>query len=642
MRFNYTKAILSISSVILFAGLIIPPVAEEYGWVKEGNNANSEFGFWIDGGGDVNGDGYSDVIVGAPEYTHAFAGEGAVFIFFGSSTGLADTAGWVKYGEHDSSGFGRCVSIRGDVNNDGYADILIGSHQFKNTKVNEGKAYLYLGGPDGPDTTAYWSMVGNRKGAKLGEALVIAGDLNKDGYDEICVGAHGWDDDEVLGDLGNKAGKFWVFNGNEDGVDATPSMTCVGIVEDANLGVSMDKAGDVNGDGIDDLNIGGYIFLIGDGMLCTFHGGIGGADAIPDFMVAGGAMDTSFFAINLSSAGDVNGDGYDDAVVGSPRFDANGIYQSGRLNVYYGGPSGLTSDISWVVSGTQYDERFAFNVNEAGDINHDGYGDLLVGSKYYDNGDITNAGKAELYLGGPKGLQRNPTWTFKGPDSNAVIGTNLCNAGDINGDGFDDIVVSGDEYSGDLGREGIVYAFYGQAQECDPPDHPAIYFITPNSVTIGWNWIYGAQKYRLYLKRVDVVGMQYSIPTQDSVVIVGGLVPGAHYIGYVQAKCDGGWTDRSMMLDIFTPTLKEGVVTEINVFPTLVSDHISVIPGSATGIASVRIFDAKGLLVFNKQYQVNDANTVLIVNEVREFSNGNYFILVESNGNKTTKQFVKQ
>jgi len=642
MGFNYTKAILFISTAVLFTGLIVPPVAEEFDWLKEGDNANSEFGFWIDGGGDINGDGYDDVIIGAPEYTQAFAGEGAVFIYYGSAAGLADTAGWVQYGEHDSSGFGRCVSIKGDVNDDGYADILIGSHQFENTKKNEGKVYLYLGGPDGADTIAVWTMVGDRKGAKLGESLVFAGDLNHDGFDEICVGAHGWDDDEVLGDLGNKAGKFWVFNGNPDGVFATPSMQCVGIVEDANLGVSMDKAGDVNGDGIDDLDIGGYIFLIGDGMLCTFHGGIGGADAIPDFMVAGGASDTSFYAINLSTAGDINGDGYDDVVVGAPRFDANGIYQSGKLHLHYGSSSGLDSEIGWIATGTQYDERWAFNVNEAGDINHDGYGDLLVGSKYYDNGDLVNAGKAELYLGGPKGPQRIPTWTFKGPDSNSVVGTNLCNAGDINGDGFDDIVVSGDEYSGDLEREGIVYAFYGQPQQCDPPEHPALYFITPNSVTIGWKWLYGAHKYKLYLKRVDVVGMQYSVPTQDSVVIVGGLVPGAHYIGYVQAKCDGGWTDRSIMLDFVTPTHREGELTDISIFPSLVNDHVSVSFGSATGLTAVRIFDIKGSILMNKQYQVNDANTVVIVNEVRELTKGNYFILVESNGNKTTKQFIKQ
>ena len=642
MRFNYIKAILSISTVVLFTGLIIPPVAEEFSWSMEGNNANSEFGFWIDGGGDVNGDGYDDVIVGAPEYTHAFAGEGAVFIYFGSAAGLADTAGWVKYGEHDSSGLGRCVSIRGDVNNDGYADVLIGAHQFKNTKSNEGKVYFYKGGPDGPDTVASWTMVGNRKGAKLGEALAIVGDINKDGFDDIMVGAHGWDDDEGLGDLGNKAGKAWVFLGTSEGPAETENFVEIGLTTDANIGVSLDKAGDVNGDGYMDISIGGYIFLIGDGMICVFRGDDSGVDEDLEFMAVGGAMDTSFFAINQSTAGDLNGDGYDDVVVGSPRFDANGIYQSGRLNVYYGGSDGLTDDIGWEANGTQYDERFAFNVNEGGDINHDGYGDLLVGSKYYDNGDLLNAGKAELYLGGPKGPQRVPTWTFKGPDSNAVVGTNLCNAGDINGDGYDDIVVSGDEYSGDLGREGIVYAFYGQPQQCDPPAHPSIYFITPNSVIVGWQWLYGAHKYRLYLKRVDVVGMQYTVPTQDSVVIVGGLVPGAHYIGYVQAKCDGGWTDRSTILDFVTPAHREGELTDISIFPSLATDHLSVSLGSATGVTSIRIFDVKGSILLNKQYQVNEANTIVVVNEVRELAKGNYFILVESNGNKTTKQFIKQ
>ncbi len=643
MKFNYFKTILAFITIIIFTALIVPPVPLEYDWVMEGNNENSEFGFWMDGGGDVNGDGYDDLIVAAPDYAHYFEGEGAVFIYYGSEDGLSDLPGWSRYGEHDSSGFGRCVSIHGDVNGDGFDDVLVGSHQYTLTKLNEGKVYFYPGGPDGPDTIPTWTMVSNRKGAKLGEAVAIVGDLDADGFDDICVGAHGWDDDEILGDsIGNKAGKAWVFLGTPDGPDIEENFVEVGAQTDNNIGVSLDRAGDINNDGFMDLAIGGYIFLIGDGMICVFNSDENGVDEEMEFVAIGGAEDTSFYAINLSTAGDLNGDSYDDIVIGAPRFDALGIYQSGKLHVHYGGPDGLSEEIGWIGTGSQYDERWAFNVNEGGDINNDGYGDLLVGSKYYDNGGIENAGKAELYLGGPKGPQRIPTWTFKGMDSTAAVGTNICNAGDLNGDGYDDIAASGDEYSGDLSREGIVYVFYGQPQKCAPPQHPAIYFITPNSVTVGWNWLYGAQKYKFYMKRVDAVGSQWMVPTQDSVVIIGGLVPGAHYIGYVQAKCEGGWTERSTILNFYTPLHKEGELSEVIIYPTLANEEISVSLGNATGPTIIRIIDIKGELVFNKQYQLNDPNTIVVLNEIGQFANGSYFIIIETNSNKITKQFIKQ
>ncbi len=642
MASGWLRSIWAAPALLLFTALVVPPVSPEYDWMMEGNSEKSDFGFWMDGGGDVNGDGYDDLLVGAPSVSHNFVGEGAVYLYYGGPDGLSLEPDWVAYGAHDSSGFGRCLSIKGDVNGDGFSDILIGSHQHKNTKVNEGKVLLYLGGPDGPDSIPYWTMVSGRKGAKLGEAVVFAGDLNHDGYDEICVGAHGWDDDETLGEFGNKAGKFWVFKGNADGIDPTPIMACVGIVEDANLGVSMDRAGDVNGDGIDDLHIGGYIFLIGDGMLCTFHGGAAGPDGIPDFMAAGGAMDTSFYAVNLSSAGDINGDGYMDVVVGAPRFDANGIYQSGKLHIHYGGDGGLDPVIGWTATGTQYDERWAFNVNEAGDINHDGYGDLLVGAKYFDNEADSNAGKAELFLGGPKGPQRNPTWTFVGPDSGSTVGNNLCVAGDVNGDGHDDIIVSGNEYTGDLNREGVVYAFYGQPQQCDPPQHPNIYFITPNSVTIGWDWLYGAHKYRFYMKRMDGPAPQYIIPTQDSVVTIGGLVAGAHYKAYVTAKCDGGWTDRSLVLDFYTPLHREGELVQMDVYPTLASQSISVALGTATGPVGISIMDMRGNVVFYRQFMVDVANTVIVINEIADLPAGNYFITAQSPESRISRQFIRQ
>lgn len=638
--FRRIAAILVI--LILFMGLTTPPVHTAYDWMVEGNSYDSDFGFWTDGGGDVNGDGYDDIIVGSPGYTHDFVGEGGAFIYFGSASGLSAAPDWETFGEHDSSGYGRCVSIAGDVNGDGYDDVLVGSHQFHNTKMNEGKVYYFKGGPDGPETTPSWTMMSGRKGAKLGEAVTILGDINLDGYDDICVGAHGWDDDEELGPgIGNKAGKAWVFLGSPAGPGEL-NMTEVGEETDANIGVSMDKAGDINNDGFMDVAIGGYIFLIGDGMICVFNGSDEGVNEDMEFTETGGASDTSFYAINLSTAGDLNGDGYDDVVIGAPRFDANGIYQSGKLHVHFGSPDGLEHEVGWTASGTQYDERWAFNVNEAGDLNHDGYGDLLVGSKYFDNGPLYDAGKAELYLGGPNGPQRNPIWTFAGLDTTSVVGTNLCRAGDVNGDGYDDILVSGDEYSGDVFREGVVYAFYGQPQACDPPQHPTILQLTPNSVRVAWRWLYGAQKYKFYMKRVDAIGTQYFFATQDSTVLVGGLVPGAHYVCYAIAKCDAGWTSRSLYLEFTTPVPREGEVADMKIFPTIVHDEISVFTGSASGSMEINIIDAAGNMVLSRQLDISEQNAILSLTEVSSLPPGSYFISVQAGIAKKVTQFIKQ
>lgn len=643
MRNPYFRLVSIISMIVLLTGVTIPPIHNAYDWMVEGNAYDCDFGFWLDGGGDVNGDGYDDIIIGAPSYTNAFAGEGAAFIYYGSATGLSDEPAWVTYGENDSAGYGRCVSISGDVNGDGYDDILIGSHQYTGTKINEGKVYYYKGGPDGPAMVPSWTKVSARKQAKLGEAVTILGDINLDGFDDIAVGAHGWDDDETLGPgVGNKAGKAWIYLGTADGPALTENFVEIGATTDANIGVSLDRAGDINGDGYMDVSIGGYIFLIGDGMVCVFRGDDGGVDEDLEFMAVGGAMDTSFYAINQTTGGDLNGDGYDDLVIGAPRYDANGIYQSGKLHVHYGGADGLQDEVGWIGTGSQYDERWAFNVNEAGDLNHDGYGDLLVGAKYYDDGAFMHAGKAELYLGGPAGPQRKPAWTFIGTAAYSAVGTNLCRAGDVNGDGHDDIIVSGDEYTGDTYGEGVVYAFYGQEQKCDPPQHPTILQLTPNSALIKWNWLYGAEKYKLYMKRSDGYGTQYSFVTKDSTALMIGLTPGTHYVAYVMGRCEAGWTAKSTILEFTTPMPREGEMEGMKIYPTLVDQQISIYTGTETGDFDITVFDAAGVLVFEKKINVTDPGATVAINEVGSLPSGTYFISVQSKESKFTTRFIRQ
>ncbi|MBC8048264.1 MAG: FG-GAP repeat protein, partial [Fimbriimonadaceae bacterium] len=144
----------------------IDPLSTTYAWKHTGGQSHAGFGFWVSGNGDVNGDGFSDIAIGAPEYTNTHSGEGAVFVFHGSPSGLLTTPSFVSYGGQDSSGYGRCVSIEGDVDGDGFDDLIIGAHEYDNPQKNEGRVWLHRGSISGVEPIADWNFETNRKGAK--------------------------------------------------------------------------------------------------------------------------------------------------------------------------------------------------------------------------------------------------------------------------------------------------------------------------------------------------------------------------------------------------------------------------------------------------------------------------------------------
>ncbi len=622
--------------------LTIDPVSRTYDWKVEGDNLNAGFGFWVAGNGDINGDGYDDVVIGAPEYTNTFAMEGAFFVYYGGPDGLPLTPDFVYYGGQEESGMGKCISIEGDVNGDGYSDVLVGQHQYS-PPSDQGRALLFYGGPSGISSTPGWTFTAGRKKAKLGEAVTMAGDLNGDGYTDVCIGAHAWDNDEEMGDLGNKAGKFWVFHGGPSGLSTVPAMECVADVTDANLGVSMDRAGDVNGDGYDDLHVGGYIFLVGDGMICTFHGGPGGADGTPDFMAVGGAHDTSFYAVNLSAAGDVNGDGYDDVVIGAPRFDAGGTYQAGKLHLHLGGPSGLDTTIAWIVQGTQYDERFAFNVNDAHDLNADGYDDVLVTSKYFiPEGSTDSVGKTMIYLGGPNGPSLEPNWEFVGESTNGA-GQNACLAGDVTGDGQEDIILSGSAYSGDLYHEGVVYGFYGLPYKCDPPVDFVVSGVSPTTATFEWRWVFGSTTYKLFIKELGSTGAPVSLNLNGNDITVTGLKPATKYQCYVKARCEDGYTNRSENIIISTPPMRTEnnvIVEDPTIYPNPVRDRMNIDFGTNEGSATVLVYDMSGTLMIEKHYDLSQSRTVELT-DMNAVPDGVYLVTLDINNVRTTKKITK-
>jgi hypothetical protein len=143
----------------------------------------------------------------------------------------------------------------------------------------------------------------------------------------------------------------------------------------------------------------------------------------------------------VRAAGDVNGDGYSDVIVGADNF-SNAEDTEGRAFVFHGSKSGLSRSPAWRAEPDQADAFFGGDVAAAGDVNGDGYADVLVGASSLDVGGQERAGRAYLYLGSPTGLPDTPSWTADGEEPSANFGSSVSTAGDVNGDGFDDWLVT--------------------------------------------------------------------------------------------------------------------------------------------------------------------------------------------------------
>jgi hypothetical protein len=152
--------------------------------------------------GDVNGDGYGDVIVGARLYDAGFTDEGAAFVFLGSAAGVADgdpgSAGVALLeSNQQASGFGGSVAGAGDVNGDGYADVIVGANSYTAGETGEGAAFVFLGSATGiadgnPATVGVAQLESDQSSAQLGQSVAGAGDVNGDGYADVIVGANSY------------------------------------------------------------------------------------------------------------------------------------------------------------------------------------------------------------------------------------------------------------------------------------------------------------------------------------------------------------------------------------------------------------------------------------------------------------------
>ncbi|QLH81861.1 integrin alpha [Halosimplex pelagicum] len=476
-----------------------------------GGAANDTAGWSVASAGDVNGDGVDDLIVGAPRNGSAGPNTGAAYIVYGpaneSSVNLSQ-ADVVLRGADNNDLAGWSVSTAGDVNDDGYADVVVGAPYNDSTAVNAGAAYVVYGDESMPATMNLSEADAVLTGA---EANAFAGydvsalertNTSDDADDNananasaVLVGAPGVDTDD-----GNDTGAAYVVDGESvaDGdvnlSDAT--ATFVGERAGSNAGWSVAPAGDVNDDGVAEVLVGAPLYNAsaadGDddederrtfaGAAYVANGSSEGtvslADATATF-VGESEGDRAGYAV--SAAGDVNDDGYADVVVGAPYNDSQNRTNAGAAYVVYGdddldGESSL-ADADVRLAGAEAFDRAGWSVADTGDdgVTCDGVADVLVGAPLNDSTG-TNAGAAYLVAGDESlpseaNLSAAST-TFVGAGAGDYAGYAV-GSGDFDGDGFADVVV-GAPLNDSLNRTdaGAAYVAISGCEAVEPTDTP--------------------------------------------------------------------------------------------------------------------------------------------------------------------------
>lgn len=440
---------------------------EDHDWMAEGDQPDGRFGFSVGKAGDVNNDGFDDLIVGAARYTMNHAEEGAVLVYLGSPSGLADTPAWTHYGGQAGAEFGYSVATAGDVNGDGFDDVIIGAWTYDNQALDEGRAYVFLGSESGLAADPAWTADDAQENGLFGYRVRTAGDVNGDGYDDVLVAAAN-EDATGVGSvrlyLGSAAGPgsvaSWIYqHGQPDG-----KMNGVGT------------AGDFNNDGYDDVIVGAALYDGGqtdEGRAWLFLGSHQGLSESPQATFEIDVPDARL-GLTTFTAGDVNGDHFDDVIV-TAYYYSGPEDREGASFVYHGSdPVPSSPSPNWSF---ETDQEFAqvWVADAAGDVDGDGFDDVVVGSLRYDL-ERADEGRVWVFRGAASGLTDTPMWSGSPGRTLSGAGWGLASAGDVNGDAKDDIVVGAYGYSSDVypgyPETGRAFVYHGPPTPAPTTDCP--------------------------------------------------------------------------------------------------------------------------------------------------------------------------
>ncbi|CAC9589813.1 hypothetical protein [uncultured Gammaproteobacteria bacterium] len=359
-----------------------------------------------------------------------------------ASLSVALYRGFVINGEVADDWSGFSVSSAGDVNGDGLDDLIVGApFADPNGKLSAGKSYIVFGKAnsnainlstiaDASNPLGGFVINGEAAGDWSGYSVSSAGDVNGDGLDDLIVGAYAAD---LTGK--SKVGKSYVVFGKTnssainlstiaDASNPTGGFVINGEAKYDRSGFSVSSAGDVNGDGLDDLIVGAF-FADPNGKLSAGKSyvvfGKANSNAINLSTIADASNPTGGFVINgevagdksgrsVSSAGDVNGDGLDDLIVGAIYADPSGKSKAGKSYVVFGKANSSAINLSaiadasnptggFVINGETTHDNSGCSVSSAGDVNGDGLDDLIVGADGADPSGKPDAGKSYVVFG---------------------------------------------------------------------------------------------------------------------------------------------------------------------------------------------------------------------------------------------------
>jgi len=367
------------------------------------------FGATLASSGDINNDGFDDLIIGDRGYDISY---GRAYIYYGNNI-LDNNVDLYLYSDNENANFGNSVSTAGDVNNDGFDDFLVG---FSDGINNAGKVNLYFGSAN-PDNESDFSFSGvDMNNERMEFQVATAGDVNNDGYDDFLVG-------------GNQPysyfGIAYLFLGGVT-INQEPLLTFNQYISDDEFAKSFASAGDINNDGFDDIIIGAEYTNNMFGATYIYYGGTN-PDNIADFTINFDSQ--ALFGNSVATCKDFNGDNISDLLIGAE--DYNGYM--GKCGVYFGSNNfDITEDLTFTISGT--DANFGNSIS-GGDINNDGYIDIVIASLRYQNGRVW------VYFGSAN-MDNKPDLILT-TTNDGYYGFSVAANGDINNDGYNDIIVSG-------------------------------------------------------------------------------------------------------------------------------------------------------------------------------------------------------